>query len=794
MSIYNILAKLSALTAGENSAELNKTGATAATANDTLTEAAAKLEKKFRDWEAEDEPKEPTAAELETDKELKAKGKGNAKTLQKIADAYAKKKADESVAEGKIDDLNDLRAAKASGEEWTTSTGGRAVRKGHVTTHHAGKGVYGGDKPYKHGDVDDNDEDNNSKTQAEPAAPKKRGRPKKVREAALAEKAVSREHLNEGLDTIAHRYGKEIRDFAQTGELDENLYHALYDYYFDDMPYGVKKARTADPYEWISDKLDEELRSGELEVKESNIATPNFDMVAEEPIEEAGMAHQIGDWVYSGSVAGEIIDFRGNDHVGPVAIIQSENGEHHAVPVSTITTKKPNMFKRMAHAIVGEDNELNELARLAGLTVAEAKKAKPDFLDVDKDGDKTEPMKKALKDKEVNEASSPSNIKLGKYIEKYFGLIYDFGDNGLEYLDRNAPFWTALYDKHNGNIDAIIANESPAVLKKAALELKGVVGDLKHGFGESVNEGAVPELKAELVEIMPPWDFEVAVYNPRTKQKEHYTMRPNDMWAMQTNRFQIMSADLVDLQTGKSFFVDLEDAPNEHYAHVFDAISALFWNNRELNQKLAGIIKYSQEKQTMHKPLPGVTRPKNVEITADDALGRAQTEKDLMSRLRQGVKENVNECMGSMSPIGSAETQDNISINSNYSSRDNKKTVSVTAEGEQAEALMQMLKMAGMLPTAEAETAMRARIAVAVPQEQEVEVEEAANDEVEYSNSPDEQYQGVDAIVHQGNDLNREKKQYASKPRLGDNPMTEDILTLESKLAAEYESIKKVTK
>ena len=556
MSIYNILAKLSALTAGENSAELNKTGATAATANDTLTEAAAKLEKKFRDWEAEDEPKEPTAAELETDKELKAKGKGNAKTLQKIADAYAKKKADESVAEGKIDDLNDLRAAKASGEEWTTSTGGRAVRKGHVTTHHAGKGVYGGDKPYKHGDVDDNDEDN--KKQAEPAAPKKRGRPKKVREAALAEKAVGRKHLNEGLDTIAHRYGKEIRDFAQTGELDENLYHALYDYYFDDMPYGVKKARTADPYEWISDKLDEELRSGELEVKESNIATPNFDMVAEEPIEEAGMAHQIGDWVYSGSVAGEIIDFRGNDHVGPVAIIQSENGEHHAVPVSTITIKKPNMFKRMAHAIVGEDHELNELARLAGLSVDEAKKAKPDFLDVDKDGDKTEPMKKALKDKEVNES--------------------------------------------------------------------------------------------------------------------------------------------------------------------------------------------------------------------------------------------VDECMGNMSPIGSAETQDNISINSNYNSRDNKKTVSVTAEGEQAEALMQMLKMAGMLPTAEAETAMRARIAVAVPQEQEVEVEEAANDEVEYSNSPDEQYQGVDAIVHQGNDLNREKKQYASKPRLGDNPMTEDILTLESKLAAEYESIKKVTK
>ena len=34
----------------------------------------------------------------------------------------------------------------------------------------------------------------------------------------------------------------------------------------------------------------------------------------------------------------------------------------------------------------------------------EAKKAKPDFLDMDKDGNKTEPMKKAVKDKEEKEA------------------------------------------------------------------------------------------------------------------------------------------------------------------------------------------------------------------------------------------------------------------------------------------------------------------------------------------------------------------------------------------------------
>ena len=47
-------------------------------------------------------------------------------------------------------------------------------------------------------------------------------------------------------------------------------------------------------------------------------------------------------------------------------------------------------------------DESAELRVLAGQTsyLAEAKKAKPDFLDVDKDGDKKEPMKKAVKDKE----------------------------------------------------------------------------------------------------------------------------------------------------------------------------------------------------------------------------------------------------------------------------------------------------------------------------------------------------------------------------------------------------------
>ena len=70
--------------------------------------------------------------------------------------------------------------------------------------------------------------------------------------------------LNDAGSTLAHimtTYQRDVRDFAQTGEMSSDLYDALYDYYFDDMPYGVKKARSGDPYEWIGDRFAEDILS-----------------------------------------------------------------------------------------------------------------------------------------------------------------------------------------------------------------------------------------------------------------------------------------------------------------------------------------------------------------------------------------------------------------------------------------------------------------------------------------------------------------------------------------------------
>ena len=64
----------------------------------------------------------------------------------------------------------------------------------------------------------------------------------------------------ETLDHVLARFKHEVKEFEATGELDSDLYHALFDYYSDkgEMPYGVAKARDGDPYNWVCDRLQQE--------------------------------------------------------------------------------------------------------------------------------------------------------------------------------------------------------------------------------------------------------------------------------------------------------------------------------------------------------------------------------------------------------------------------------------------------------------------------------------------------------------------------------------------------------
>jgi len=77
------------------------------------------------------------------------------------------------------------------------------------------------------------------------------------------------------LEHIKDTFRRDVKDFVQSGEMSDALYDALYDYYFDDMPYGTKKARDGDPYEWIGDRFAQDIGI------EENLIAPVIEPVAE---------------------------------------------------------------------------------------------------------------------------------------------------------------------------------------------------------------------------------------------------------------------------------------------------------------------------------------------------------------------------------------------------------------------------------------------------------------------------------------------------------------------------------
>jgi hypothetical protein len=78
---------------------------------------------------------------------------------------------------------------------------------------------------------------------------------------ALNEGRYLEDATGESLNHILNRFRAEVRNFEQGGDLDRDLYDALYDYYVEcgEMPYGVQKARDADPMNWVAERLDVEL-------------------------------------------------------------------------------------------------------------------------------------------------------------------------------------------------------------------------------------------------------------------------------------------------------------------------------------------------------------------------------------------------------------------------------------------------------------------------------------------------------------------------------------------------------
>jgi hypothetical protein len=175
-------------------------------------------------------------------------------------------------------------------------------------------------------------------------------------------------------------------------------------------------------------------------------------------------------------------------------------------------------------------------------------------------------------------------------------------------------------------------------------------------------------------------------------------------------------------------------------------------------------------------------------VVVPDSAQPSAMELDELAKLA-GLRESC----GSMSPMSATgdSGKPEINVSTNYNSADGNKSITITAQGDSAVELAQMLKLSGLMGDAPAKEPQVA--IVAAHPEHETEVEEERD--IEYANTPDEETAGVDAVVTSGDDLHKSKG--ANPNWQGDNPMrttqfedNDPVAKLGRDLMKEYQSIK----
>ena len=201
----------------------------------------------------------------------------------------------------------------------------------------------------------------------------------------------------ETLEHILNRFRAEVKAFEKGGEIDRDLYDALYDYYVEcgEMPYGVQKARTDDPLNWVCNKLDAEIgnlaygrdpanaegygiEDEGIEGKFPHVSVPGKDTLLKTPVTPWEKAKAVAKDTAKGMMGHKDVEHFGTGH-----------------PQESV---EPTM-----------EAELNELAKLAGLKIADEGNAFTGKLAKTEKGDKFELDGKTYKDtSDLDEGTCPT--------------------------------------------------------------------------------------------------------------------------------------------------------------------------------------------------------------------------------------------------------------------------------------------------------------------------------------------------------------------------------------------------
>jgi hypothetical protein len=150
--------------------------------------------------------------------------------------------------------------------------------------------------------------------------------------AALRAKKTVKEgiHMEDSHDTLAHvtnRFKHEVKQFMANPDMDmdDDLYEALFDYYLDsgEIPYGIAKARTGDPHQWVYNRFQEDMGAPQI-TSETAMLPEAFDS---------------GETVYWRGTAGTV------DRVeGDKCFVHTASGDMDVWPASECSKEKQGAF------------------------------------------------------------------------------------------------------------------------------------------------------------------------------------------------------------------------------------------------------------------------------------------------------------------------------------------------------------------------------------------------------------------------------------------------------------------
>lgn len=444
---------------------------------------------------------------------------------------------------------------------------------------------------------------------------------------------------------------------------------------------------------------------------------------------------------------------------------------------------------------------------------AEGKKAKPDFLDVDKDKNKKETFKKALADKEVKEVAPPG--KKAERMVKHVKAGYA-KDGKVTDKEKSIAYATAWKAKNAGKVEEAIQSLLAAGFTKEQIVegwddmIKDVEKKRKEEKGtgkfdkKKISTGTVHTRKYDSKSGESEDDGKDGEGNAKEKRGRG---RPKKSAFEGTSKIDQMVASLFESAHSQDYVSMQNQKPFEP---------------SQVQGKKPGLLKRvgSAVATGAKKVARALAHPSDEELLKDLQKKSTMENAELVQMIKiAGLKGSVSECM---SPVamgaGSMEqSQGKMNVSTNMSS-DGNKSVTITADGDSALELMQMLKLAGMGGAEQA----RPEVAVAVgePEEigdtgsagpagvmvpttdgdegaEETGEEETGEEEVEEderfqaSTTPDEHVSPIQSQTKGGDGevAGQEKKMHGDKPtwKNGDNPMAESVAL---SLMKEYNSIK----